>query len=153
MRTFKYFAALVALLGFGSCDIERTYYFVERITLHEIPNFSQDANESGNDILPEIFIEITDIDKHIVWSSQYFSNVDSSKFPIDFELDNIMELNNSDFFLDVYDFDNLNQGVHDHLGGIVFPGRGNSSTYYTQYENTTLSGTISITVDMLVERE
>jgi hypothetical protein len=153
MRTLKYFAALVVLLGFGSCDIERTYYFVEGITIHEIPDFSQDANEGGAEILPDVFIEITDIDNHIVWSSPYLSNVDPGEFPIYFELDNVLELNNSDFFLDVYDFDEIHQGGHDNLGGIIFPGRANTSTYYSQYNNSSLAGTLSITVDMLVERE
>ena len=145
--------ALLSTLFLGACDVERTYYFLEGITLHEIPDFAQDANEGGSQANPDIFVQIVDFDGFIVWSSPYYSNVDIGEFPIHFTMDNVLELGHQDYFLEVYDFDDLNQGNHDFLGSIEFYGRDVTSTYYSQYNNPSISGNLSVTIDMLVERE
>ena len=67
------------------------------------------------------------------------------------QLDNILELNDDVYYVDVYDFDDVNQAPHDFLGSIEFVGRSNTKTYYSQYNDTQLFGTLSVTVDMFVD--
>lgn len=153
MKRFYTFGILALLaFTFTACERERTYYFLEAIQLNELPNFSQDANESGNEALPDVYLEITDWNDNVVWRSNYLLNVEANELPITYVMDNVIELSNDEYYLSVYDFDQPNQGLDEHLGTVPFPGRSNTSTYLSQYNDQFLSGTLSVTMDMLVER-
>lgn len=145
-------ALALLTLSFGACNIERTYYFMEGITINQIPDFSQDANEKGDEVYPDIFIELTTIDGDLIWSSSYLSNVDPGEYPIVYNLDNTLELYNMDYRLSIYDFDNIDQGPHDFLGEVIIEGHSIGSTYYSQYNDSELDGTFSVSVDMFVDR-
>lgn len=143
---------LLSLFGlFGSCDVERPYYYLEGISLNEIPNFSQDANETGNQALPDIYMEIYDPAGNLLTNTNYLLNVDTNEYPLSFPFDNLIELGDMDYTLDIYDFDEVQHGDPEFLGSVTFSGRGATKTYIQQYNDPALFGTLSVTIDMFID--
>lgn len=150
----KALTVLTLALGFlfTSCEVERPpEYFLESIHILEIPAFSQDANEGGADRFADVYVELVDAAGNVLSASPYYPNADSADFPLVLQFDNLIELYDDDYFIDVYDFDEIQHGAPEFLGSVQFRGKTNTTTKYAQYNDPQLAGTLGVTIDIFVE--